>query len=58
MAVYKRGRVWWYKFNWNGEPGQRPNSRRGTEVCWFSLKWREGAPRWLVFCPSGGRAWG
>jgi len=18
--VYKRGRVWWYKFNWNGEP--------------------------------------
>ena len=20
MAVYKRGRIWWYKFNWNGEP--------------------------------------
>jgi integrase len=20
MAVYKRGRVWWYKFTWNGEP--------------------------------------
>ncbi|MBK5291327.1 MAG: hypothetical protein JJE04_06605 [Acidobacteriia bacterium] len=19
MAVYKRGRVWWYKFTWNGE---------------------------------------
>src|SRR4051794_20302017 len=19
MAVYKRGTVWWYKFNWNGE---------------------------------------
>jgi integrase len=19
MAVYKRGKVWWYKFNWNGE---------------------------------------
>lgn len=19
MGVYKRGRVWWYKFNWNGE---------------------------------------
>jgi integrase len=19
MAVYKRGRIWWYKFNWNGE---------------------------------------
>ena len=18
MAVYKRGGVWWYKFNWNG----------------------------------------
>ena len=18
MAVYKRGKVWWYKFNWNG----------------------------------------
>ena len=20
MAVYKRGKIWWYKFNWNGEP--------------------------------------
>src|SRR5215831_12331880 len=20
VAVYKRGRIWWYKFNWNGEP--------------------------------------
>jgi integrase len=20
MAVYKRGTIWWYKFNWNGEP--------------------------------------
>jgi hypothetical protein len=20
MAVYKRGRVWWYKFTWRGEP--------------------------------------
>src|ERR1700677_4258807 len=20
MALYKRGRVWWYKFTWNGEP--------------------------------------
>src|SRR5437868_1160659 len=20
MAIYKRGKVWWYKFNWNGEP--------------------------------------
>jgi integrase len=20
MAVYKRGRVWWYKFTWNGDP--------------------------------------
>jgi integrase len=20
MAVYKRGAIWWYKFNWNGEP--------------------------------------
>src|SRR5580765_6023357 len=19
MAVYKRGKTWWYKFNWNGE---------------------------------------
>ena len=19
MAVYKRGRIWWYKFNWYGE---------------------------------------
>ncbi|MSV35280.1 MAG: site-specific integrase [Bryobacterales bacterium] len=20
MAVYKRGKIWWYKFTWNGEP--------------------------------------
>jgi hypothetical protein len=20
MAVYKRGKIWWYKFNWNGQP--------------------------------------
>jgi len=20
MAVYKRGKIWWYKFNWNGDP--------------------------------------
>ena len=20
MAIYKRGKIWWYKFNWNGEP--------------------------------------
>jgi integrase len=20
MSVYKRGKIWWYKFNWNGEP--------------------------------------
>ena len=20
MSVYKRGRVWWYKFTWNGKP--------------------------------------
>src|SRR5690349_22671642 len=20
MSVYKRGRIWWYKFTWNGEP--------------------------------------
>ena len=19
MAVFKRGKIWWYKFNWNGE---------------------------------------
>ena len=20
MAVYKHGKIWWYKFNWNSEP--------------------------------------
>jgi hypothetical protein len=26
MAVYKRGKIWWYKFNWNGEPIRRARS--------------------------------
>jgi integrase len=34
MAVYKRGRVWWYKFTWNGEPireSTKQNNKRIAE---------------------------
>ncbi len=30
MAVYKRGRVWWYKFVWNGEP-IRESTKQGNK---------------------------
>lgn len=30
MAVYKRGRVWWYKFTWNGEP-IRESTKQGNK---------------------------
>ncbi len=29
MAVYKRGKMWWYKFNWNGEP-IRESTKQGN----------------------------
>ncbi len=29
MAVYKRGKIWWYKFNWNGEP-IRESTKQGN----------------------------
>jgi hypothetical protein len=29
MAVYKRGKIWWYKFNWSGEP-IRESTKRGS----------------------------
>jgi hypothetical protein len=31
MAVYKRGRVWWYRFTWNGEPIRE--STKQTNKC-------------------------
>src|SRR5271165_2276981 len=34
MAVYKRGRVWWYKFTWNGEAireSTKQNNKRIAE---------------------------
>ena len=30
MAIYKRGRVWWYKFTWNGEP-IRESTKQGNK---------------------------
>ncbi len=30
MAVYKRGNIWWYKFNWNGEP-IRESTKQGNK---------------------------
>jgi integrase len=32
MAVYKRGRVWWYKFNWNGEPIRESTKQKNKRV--------------------------
>ena len=34
MAVYRRGRVWWYKFTWNGEPireSTKQSNKRNAE---------------------------
>ncbi len=34
MAVYKRGKIWWYKFNWNGETireGTKQSNKRVAE---------------------------
>jgi integrase len=34
MAVYKRGRIWWYKFVWNGEPireSTKQSNKRNAE---------------------------
>ncbi len=32
MAVYKRGRVWWYKFTWNGEPIRESSKQSNKRV--------------------------
>ena len=36
MGVYKRGRVWWYRFTWKGEPiresTKQTNKRVGEQI--------------------------
>ena len=32
MAVYKRGRIWWYKFAWNGEPIRESTKQTNKRV--------------------------
>lgn len=32
MAVYKRGKIWWYKFNWNGEPIRESTKQSNKRV--------------------------
>jgi integrase len=32
MAVYKRGRVWWYKFTWNGKPIRESTKQTNKRV--------------------------
>ena len=32
MAVYKRGDVWWFKFNWNGEPVRESTKQSNKRV--------------------------
>jgi len=32
MAVYKRGKIWWYKFVWNGEPTRQSTKQTNKRV--------------------------
>ena len=32
MAVYKRGKIWWFKFNWNGEPIRETTKQSNKRV--------------------------
>jgi integrase len=32
MAVYKRGRIWWYKFTWKGEPVRESTKQTNKRV--------------------------
>jgi integrase len=32
MAVYKRGKIWWYKFNWNGEAVRESTKQSNKRV--------------------------
>lgn len=32
MGVYKRGRTWWYKFSWNGEPIRESSKQTNKRV--------------------------
>src|SRR5215472_16636041 len=32
MAVYKRGKIWWYKFNWYGEPIRESTKQSNKRV--------------------------
>jgi hypothetical protein len=32
MAVYKRGKIWWYKFNWNGEPVRESTKQSNKRI--------------------------
>jgi hypothetical protein len=32
MAVYKRGRVWWYKFTWDGTPIRESTKQTNKRV--------------------------
>ena len=32
MAVYKRGRVWWYRFTWKGKPIRESTKQTNKRV--------------------------
>ena len=32
MAVYRRGKIWWYKFNWNGESVRESTKQTNKRV--------------------------
>ena len=32
MAAYKRGRIWWYKLTWNGEPIRKSTKQANKRI--------------------------
>jgi len=65
MAVCKRGKIWWYKFNWNGEPIRESTKQTNKRVAEqieaarktslakgeVGIKKKERAPKLAEFAP-------
>lgn len=66
MAVYRRGKIWWYKFNWNGETVRESTKQSNKRVAEqmeaakrtalakaeVGIKKRERAPKLTEFAPK------
>jgi integrase len=65
MSVYKRGKIWWYKFSWNGEPIRESTKQSNKRIAEqmeaakrtalakaeVGIKKRERAPKLAEFAP-------